>query len=248
MAYGPLAQCAFMSGPPPIRKKSERFVEKRPLYDTLPLYKAPDKSEPCPPGQFLLMAFDAEEAKAEAVKGHACRSMELDDVRCQVFGSSQEHDGQVFDGHKSVNDQHACIFFNKGKWFVKAINGNLCVESITFYPHIRDDDGKAPKRYTSTGNKKLDSFSPIDPKRRLTAEMCVFRLGDSDRRFWLKGPLGLGEGEMEEKQAAPKAETKTRERKERREKDKEREKGHEKEKDRKEDRKKDRSRSRRGRR
>merc|ERR1712083_675960 len=59
-------------------------------------------------------------------------------------------------------------------------------------------NGKAVKRYTSQNNRKLEVIEPMDPKQRLTREMCVFRLGESDRRFFLQGPLPLGDGEAEE--------------------------------------------------
>merc|ERR1712039_577120 len=107
-------------------------------------------------------------------------------------------DGQVYDGHKSVLDQHACLYFAKGKWFVKAVNGVTHMESMTLHPYLRDADGKAPKRYTSTGTRKTETIAPVDGKRRLSREVCVFRLGDSDRRFWVSGPLPVKDGEVEE--------------------------------------------------
>merc|ERR1711957_246288 len=95
-------------------------------------------------------------------------------------------------------------YYAKGKWFVKAINETTVIESMTLHPYVRDGDGKMPKRYSSPGNRQLDSFTPMDAKRKLTCEMCVFRLGDSDRRYWLLGPLVLGDGEVEEAaKAAP---------------------------------------------
>merc|ERR1712113_1236980 len=43
-----------------------------------------------------------------------------------------------------------------------------------------------------------ETIMPMDGKRRLSREICVFRLGDSDRRFWVAGPLPLKDGEVEE--------------------------------------------------
>jgi len=168
------------------------------LHDKLPLFSAPEKCEAPPPGAFMLMMYDEEETGSDASAGHSCRNMSLSDTRSLIFGSSETHDGQIFDGHKSVKSQHACLYFMKGKWFLKAIDGLTVVESITLHPYLRNLDGKAPKRYTSAGTKKLDVFSGMDPKRKLTREMCVFRLGDSGRRFWLLGTLPLGDGESED--------------------------------------------------
>merc|ERR1712151_735191 len=58
--------------------------------------------------------------------------------------------------------------------------------------------GKAPKRYTSTGTRKIETIAPVDGKRRLSREICVFRFGESDRRFWVSGPLPVKDGEVEE--------------------------------------------------
>merc|ERR1719382_1651301 len=123
--------------------------------------------------------------------------MPLDD-KCVVFGSSQDYDGQVHDGHKGVNEQHAALFFMKSKWHLKAVNGTTYLESMTLHPWLRDAEGAAPKRYTSQGTRKTEAVQPMDPKKRLSREMCVFRLADSDRRFWISGPLPLKEGEVEE--------------------------------------------------
>merc|ERR1719382_434222 len=135
------------------------------------------------------------EAKADA--SAAMRSMPLED-RCIVLGSSQNHDGQVHDGHKSVNEQHTALYFIKGKWHLKAVNGATQLESMTLHPWLRDAEGAQVKRYTSAGTRKIETIQPMDPKKRLSREMCVFRLGDSERRFWVSGPLPLKEGEMEE--------------------------------------------------
>merc|ERR1719401_218124 len=143
----------------------------------------------------MLMSFDMSEAKNDPAA--AARSMELDD-KCVVFGSSQVHDGQVHDGHKSVSDQHAALYHAKGKWHLKAINGTSYLESMTLHPWLRDMEGTAPKRYTSQSTRKTEAVQPMDPKKRLSREMCVFRLGDSERRFWIAGPLPLKEGEVEE--------------------------------------------------
>merc|ERR1712060_193557 len=69
---------------------------------------------------------------------------------------------------------------------------------MTVHPYLRDAEGRPPKRYTSTGGRKIESIQPMDPKRRLSREICVFRLGESDRRFWVSGPLPLKDGEYEE--------------------------------------------------
>lgn len=208
MAYGPLAQCAFMSGPPQFRKKLPMKYAEKVLWDAAPTFKPPDKCEAPAPGAFVLYAFEAEEAKADATKGHVPRSMPMDDLKHLVFGSSQEVDGQVYDGHKSVLGQHTCIYHVKGKWFLKAINGSTYVESMTLHPYLRDMDGKQPKRYTSANTRKVEMIEPMDPKRKLTREMCIFRCGDSDRRFWIQGTLPLGDGEFEELAAGERAERK----------------------------------------
>lgn len=166
------------------------------IWDNLPDFKPPDKCEAPPPGAYYLYAFDVEEAKSDPK--YTSRALSLDDMRCVLFGSAQDMDGQVFDGHRSVKKQHACLYHIKGKWFLKAVNGPSHVESMQLHPYMRDDQGRPTKRYASTGNKKIETIEPMDPKRKLTREMCVFRLGDSDRRFWIGGPLPLGEGEAEE--------------------------------------------------
>jgi len=195
MAYGPLCQCAFMSYGPRIQQKAPPKSVERDLYDKPPPFNPPNGAEPPPPGAFTLMAFDMEEAKTDPV--HAARSMTLDQP-CVVFGSSQTHDGQVHDGHKTVLDQHACLYFAKGKWFIKAINGATYLESMTLHPWLRDAEGRPPKRYTSTNTRKIEAIQPMDLKRRLSREVCVFRLGESDRRFWVSGSLPLKDGEFEE--------------------------------------------------
>eukprot|EP00747_Dinoflagellata_sp_TGD_P166014 gnl/TRDRNA2_/TRDRNA2_188168_c0_seq1.p1 gnl/TRDRNA2_/TRDRNA2_188168_c0~~gnl/TRDRNA2_/TRDRNA2_188168_c0_seq1.p1 ORF type:complete len:245 (-),score=48.97 gnl/TRDRNA2_/TRDRNA2_188168_c0_seq1:90-824(-) len=199
MAYGPLAQCAFMSGPPQFKRRSKLKAEKGPIYDKLPLFQEPKNCEMPPPGQFCLYAFEPHEAKQDPK--YAARQLPLDDIKYIVAGSAQDLDGQVYDGHKSVQPQHTAVYFNKGKWFLKAINGTTTVESVTLHPYLKDADGKPPKRFLGTGNRKAVGVEPMDPKRTMTREMCVFKCGDSDRRFWLTGPLPLGEGEQEE--AAP---------------------------------------------
>lgn len=195
MAYGPLCQCAFMSYGPRIQQKAPAIYTERVLYDKLPPFSAPQGCEAPPPGAFMLLSLDVSEAKVDPA--HATRSLEMDD-RCVVFGSSQDHDGQVYDGHKSVFEQHACMYFKKGKWFVKAINGQVHVESMTLHTYLRDAEGRPPKRYVSTNTKKIDSIMPMDGRRQLSREMCCVRLGESDRRFWVFGNLPLKEGEYEE--------------------------------------------------
>lgn len=196
MAYGPLAQCAFMSGPPQFRKKGPMVEQEKKLWDSLPEFKPPDRCEPPTPGAFTLFAFDVEEAKNDPK--YTSRALSLDDMRYVLFGSAQDIDGQVYDGHRTVKKQHACLYHAKGKWFLKAVNGTSTVESMQLHPYMRDDQGRPTKRYTSSGNKKIDMMEPMDPKKKLSREMCVFRLGESDRRFWIAGPLPLGDGESEE--------------------------------------------------
>jgi len=195
MAYGPLCQCAFMSYGPRIQQKAPPLKGEKQLWDKRPPFEAPQGCEAPPPGAFFLMAFDVPDAKVDAAG--AMRSMPLDD-RCVVFGSSQDFDGQVHDGHKSVQEQHVALFYIKGKWHIKAVNGTTHMESMTLHPWLRDPEGAAIKRYTSAGNRKMESIQPMDPKKRLSREMCVFRCGDSERRFWVHGPLPLKEGETEE--------------------------------------------------
>lgn len=227
MAYGPLCQCAFMSYGPRIQQRAPPIVATRQLYDKPPPFSAPNGCEAPPPGAFTLYCFETEEAKKDPL--HAGRSLPLEEP-CYVFGSSQVFDGQVHDGHKSVREQHASLYFQKGKWFVKSINGQVHMESMTLHPYMRDADGRPPKRYTSTNNKKIETIMPMDSKRRLSREICLFRLGDSDRRFWVAGALPLKDGEVEEDAGG----------KEGRKKDK-----GEKDKDRREDRGRDRSEKRR---
>jgi len=195
MAYGPLCQCAFMSYGPRIQQKAPPLKGERHIWDKKPPFEAPQGCEAPPPGAFMLCAFDLPDAKADA--STATRSMPLDD-RCVVFGSSQDYDGQVYDGDKSVQEQHAALFYMKGKWHLKSVNGQVCLESMTLHPWLRDAEGNNPKRYTSPGVRKTEAIMPMDPKKRLSREMCVWRLGDSERRFWVSGPLPLKEGEVEE--------------------------------------------------
>mmetsp|Transcript_27001 Transcript_27001/g.62340 ORF Transcript_27001/g.62340 Transcript_27001/m.62340 type:complete len:236 (+) Transcript_27001:114-821(+) len=201
MAYGPLCQCAFMAGPPQFQKKDTIKKYDKVIHDKLPPFQPPTAAEVPAPGAFLMYALDIEEAKADPT--NASRNMTLDEVKALTFGSSLEIEGQVYDGHKTVTEQHACLYHARGKWFVKAINGVVHVESMTLHPYLRDQDGKPPKKYTSAGVKKIMSFSPMDPKRKLTREFCVFRFGDSQRRFWVQGPLPLGDGEAEETTGEP---------------------------------------------
>lgn len=144
----------------------------------------------------MLYAFEAEEAKTDPTS--TSRSLPLDETPHLFFGSAQDVDGLVYDGHKSVKPEHACMYYIKSKWFIKAINGPITIESMSLHPYIKDSDGKPPKRYTSANVRKMETIEPMDPKKKLTREMCVIRLGDSDRRFWIGGPLPVGDGEMEE--------------------------------------------------
>eukprot|EP00440_Ansanella_granifera_P005621 gb/GFBE01006106.1/.p1 GENE.gb/GFBE01006106.1/~~gb/GFBE01006106.1/.p1 ORF type:complete len:247 (+),score=71.49 gb/GFBE01006106.1/:1-741(+) len=196
MAYGPLAQCAFMSGPSRFRKKAPPINEKKSFKEELPPYKPPDRCEAPPPGSFMLYCFDMEELKADP--NTVSRSLPLDELAHVVFGSSQDVDGMVYDGSKGVKHEHAAIYYMKSRWFLKAVNGPVTIESMTLHPHLKDSDGKAPKRFTSSNTRKMETIEPMDPKKKLTREMCVIRLGDSDRRFWIGGPLPLGDGESEE--------------------------------------------------
>lgn len=195
MAYGPLCQCAFMSYGPRIQQKAPPSKIQKVIWEKMPDFEPPHGCEGPPPGAFMLCAFDMHEAKADP--STATRSMPMED-RCTVFGSSQNHDGQVHDGHHSVKEQHAAVFFKKGKWHLKAINGNTYMESMSQHPWLRDAEGAVPKRYTSNTTRKIEAIAPMDPNKRLSREMCVFRLGDSDRRFWISGPLPIKEGEVEE--------------------------------------------------
>lgn len=202
MAYGPLCQCAFMAGPPQFQKKAPAKDIERVIRDKVPPYEPPQGCEPPPPGAFTLYAFDVEDAKADPTS-YSSRSMSLDNARFCVFGSSQEYEGQVYDGHKSVLEQHVALFFMRGKWYLKAINGTVHIESMTLHPHLHDSDNRPTKRYTSAGRIKIRSIGPIDTKQKLTREFRVFRLERSGRRFWVDGPLTLGDGETEEVVAEP---------------------------------------------
>merc|ERR1719343_265132 len=69
---------------------------------------------------------------------------------------------------------------------------------MTLHPYLRDSEGRPVKRYTSVGTRKTEAITPMDMKRKLTREVCVFRLGESDRRFWISGQLAQKDGEFEE--------------------------------------------------
>lgn len=196
MAYGPLCQCAFMAGPPRFQGKHPVGFKEWNIRDKQAKFEPPRACEAPPPGAFLLHSFDIEEAKADA--DAAVRSMPLDDMKYVFFGASQDVDGQVYDGHKSVKDTHACLYFIKGKYMLKAHGGPVHVESMQEHPWLRGEEGKVPRRYTSAGTKKIVTIAPMDPKRKMTKEFCVFRNGDSGRRFWIEGPLPTGDGEHEE--------------------------------------------------
>lgn len=196
MAYGPLCQCAFMAGPPRFQGKHPIGEKEWKIKDKQAPFEPPRACEAPPPGAFMLHSFDLEEAKADA--SSATRSMPLDDMKYVFFGASQDVDGQVYDGHKSVKDTHACLYFLKGKYMLKAHGGPVHVESMQVHPWLRGEEGKVPRRYTSAGSKKIVTVAPMDPKRKLTKEFCVFRNGDSGRRFWIEGPLPTGDGEYEE--------------------------------------------------
>lgn len=183
-----------MSGPSPFKKKAPPGEEKKQFKDLLPPWKPPDRCEAPPPGSFMLYCFDMEEAKDPNATS---RSLPLDEMSHVTFGSSQEVDGMVYDGNKGVRPEHAAIYYMKSRWFLKAVNGPVTIESMTLH-QLKDSDGKPPKRYTSASTKKMETIEPMDAKKKLTREFCVFRLGDSDRRFWIGGPLPLGDGETEE--------------------------------------------------
>ena len=169
--------------------------EKKQFKEMLPPWKPPDRAEAPPPGSFMLYCFDMEEAKDPNATS---RSLPLDEMAHVSFGSSQEVDGMVYDGNKGVRPEHAAIYYMKSRWFLKAVNGPVTIESMTLHPNLKDSDGKAPKRYTSASTKKMETIEPMDRKKKLTREFCCFRLGESERRFWIGGPLPLGDGEAEE--------------------------------------------------
>lgn len=195
MAYGPLCQCAFMSYGPRIQQKAPAIYVDRILYDKLPSFEPPPHCEAPPPGAFTLYAVDVSEAKADA--NYNVRYMPLDESKCVVFGSSRDVDGLVYDGNKGVLAEHTALYYAKGKWFLKAVNGSTYIDSMTLHPYLRDSDGRPPRRFASESGRKSTMLSPVDMKKRMTRERCVFRMAESDRIFWLVGPLPLGEGEVE---------------------------------------------------
>jgi len=195
MAYGPMIAQAFMSYGPRITQKADMKREVRVLCDKLPNFQAPPGCEAPPPGAFTLYAVDMTEAKENP--DYDFRSMPLDDMKCIVVGSSRDVEGLVYDGHRGVLAEHTALYYAKGKWFIKAINGNTNIQSMTLHPYLRDSDGRPPRRFQSAGKKSL-VIAPVDNRTRLTRERCVFQCADSDRIFWLVGPLPLGEGEVEE--------------------------------------------------
>lgn len=195
MAYGPLCQCAFMSYGPRIQQKMPAIYQERILYDKLPSFEAPPACEAPPPGAFTLYAVDCTEAKADA--NYSVRYMPLDDTKCVVFGSSKDTEGLIYDGNKGVRGEHCALYYAKGKWFVKSVNGSTYIDSMTLHPYLRDSDDRPPRRFQADGGRKSTMLSPVDAKKRLTRERCVFRMADSDRIFWLVGPLPLGDGEVE---------------------------------------------------
>jgi hypothetical protein len=184
-----------MSYGPRIQQKAPAIYEDRILFDKLPAFEPPQACEAPPPGAFTLYAVDIAEAKADP--NYNVRYMPLDDCKCMVFGSSRDVDGLVYDGNRGVLGEHTALYHAKGKWFVKAINGNTYIDSMTLHPYLRDSDGRPPRRFQSEGGKKSTMLEPVDPKKRLTRERCVFRMAESDRIFWVVGPLPLGDGEVE---------------------------------------------------
>jgi len=184
-----------MSYGPRIQQKLPAKYEERILYDKPPNFQPPQQCEAPPPGAFTLYAVDIKEAKADP--NYTTRYMSLDECSSVMFGSSREVDGLVYDGNKGVKAEHACLYHAKGKWFLKAVNGNCYVDSMTLHSYLRDSDGRPPRRFQSDGSKKSQAITPMDSKKRMTRERCVFRMGESDRIFWLVGPLPLGEGEVE---------------------------------------------------
>lgn len=184
-----------MSYGPRIQLKKPAVYQQRILYDKLPNFEAPPACEAPPPGAFTLYAVDVAEAKADP--NYNVRYMPLDENKCVVFGSSRDVDGLVYDGNKGVLGEHTALYYAKGKWFTKAINGSTYIDSMTLHPYLRDSDGRPPRRFASDGGRKSTMLSPVDAKKRLTRERCVFRMAESDRIFWLVGPLPLGEGEVE---------------------------------------------------
>lgn len=184
-----------MSYGPRIQLKKEAVWSERILYDKLPAFQPPPACEAPPPGAFTLYSVDIPEAKADP--NYNVRYMALDDMKCVVFGSSRDVDGLVYDGNRGVLGEHTALYYAKGKWFIKAVNGSTYIDSMTLHPYLRDSDGRPPRRFASEGGRKSTMLSPVDAKKRMTRERCVFRLGESDRIFWLVGPLPLGEGEVE---------------------------------------------------
>eukprot|EP00746_Dinoflagellata_sp_MGD_P160552 gnl/MRDRNA2_/MRDRNA2_87375_c1_seq1.p1 gnl/MRDRNA2_/MRDRNA2_87375_c1~~gnl/MRDRNA2_/MRDRNA2_87375_c1_seq1.p1 ORF type:complete len:247 (+),score=46.93 gnl/MRDRNA2_/MRDRNA2_87375_c1_seq1:78-818(+) len=197
MAYGPLAQCAFMSGPPRVGARFPPRDLNMQIWDEVPPFEIPPKCENPPKDAYTLYGIELKELKQDPTRYVPTR-MPLDDYKAVVFGSSQNHEGQVFDGHKSVKGQNTALMFMKGKWLLKSINGNTTVESVSSHQYLRDKDGRAPKRYTNSSGRTKVTIGPVDPKRVLTRDMCTFRMGDSDKLWWVQGPLPLGEGEVEE--------------------------------------------------
>jgi len=175
--------------------KKPAVYEDRILYDKLPSFEPPPACEAPPPGAFTLYAVDITEAKADP--NYNVRYMSLDETKCVVFGSSREVDGLVYDGNRGVLGEHTALYYAKGKWFIKAVNGSTYIDSMTLHPYLHDSDGRPPRRFASDGSRKSTMLSPVDVKKRLTRERCVFRMAESDRIFWLVGPLPLGEGEVE---------------------------------------------------
>lgn len=168
------------------------------IWDDPPTFEIPPKCENPPRDAYTLYGIQLKELKEDPTRYIPTR-MPLDDHKALVFGSAINVDGQVYDGSKSVKAQHAALLFMKGKWYIKPINSNTTIESISLHGYLRDKDGRAPKRYTSSGNRTKMTIGPVDPKKSLTREMCCFKLGESDKLWWVQGPLPLGDGEVEER-------------------------------------------------
>lgn len=120
--------------------------------------------------------------------------------------------------------------YAKGKLFLKAIEGELQVQSVSLHD-LKEKEGRPVRKYiNSKGITMIDMKGGVSTLHKFTKEMSVFKLGKSDVVYWIDGPLPLGEHEYapaiadEKKKRDDRYETKDKDReREKREREKRRE-------------------------
>jgi len=204
MAYGALVQQAFMSGPPAFGARQPVSKEGRKIKDTLPCYEFPAKcTVPSKKDEFMLFAMDpsVETPLQMPISGKGL-----------VMGSSQVYDGQVLNRDKGVCPQHCAILHSKGKLFLKSIEGDIQIQSISLH-NFKDRDGRPARKYVnSKGVTLIDMRGGVSGLHKFTKEMSVFYIGKSQVVYWIDGPLPLGDNEYLPQEPAEKKKRETRER------------------------------------